>query len=84
MINLIYTILTILCLGIGFYFGYKLGKTEKLPTVNPIKIAEKIEKNVNDLKETKKEQKKINKLNDILENINTYDGTGKNQKPIKK
>ena len=41
MINLIYTILPIVCLITGFYFGFKIGKTEEIPSA-PEKIKHSI------------------------------------------
>lgn len=91
MINLVYTILAILCLCTGFYFGYKIADKKELPETNPIKVAEKVQKNVyeyknskEDIKKDKHNKEKLNQLNDILRNIDAYDGTGSNQKPIKK
>lgn len=91
MINLTYTILAILCLCTGFYFGYKIADQKELPETNPIKVAEKVQNDVHEYKKNKENIKKdnqnkekLNQLNDILTNINAYDGTGSNQKPIKK
>lgn len=83
MINLAYTILVILCSYTGFYFGWKLADKKELPEVNPIKVAEKVQNDVQEYKKSKQNKEKINQLNDILKNINAYDGTGANQKPIK-
>ena len=56
MINLIYTILPIVCLITGFYFGFKIGKTEEIPSV-PEKIKHSI-KTVKEENEKKKEGEK--------------------------
>ncbi len=82
--NLIYTIFSVLCLGIGFYFGYKLGDTKKLPEVSPMKVAEKVTTEVTNIKKKKEQAKEINTLNQVLKNIDRFDGTGQGQEPIKK
>ncbi len=82
MINLIYTILCILCLCIGFFVGYKIAKQEKLniSIPNPVKtIKEKIE----DKKEEEKENEILEEINAIYNNIENYDGSSKNQKEVK-
>ena len=84
MINLIYSIFSILCLCIGFYFGWNLANKKELPEINPIKVTEKVHSEVVNLRKKKEQENKINTLNDIMNNINNYDGTGLNQKPIKK
>lgn len=82
MINLIYTILCIVCLCIGFFVGYKIAKGEKVQVSipNPVKtVKEKIE--------TKKQNDIINErleeLNKIAYNIERYDGTTNGQKEVK-
>lgn len=72
------TILSMLIMGIFcllcFQYGYKAGKKEELIT-NPITKIEEI-------KENRKEKEENNKLNNILLNLENYDGTGSNQKEI--
>ena len=82
--TLLYMIFSVLCLGIGFYFGYKLADTKKLPEVNPIKIADQIKTDVEGIKKKKDTKKELNNLNQILKNMDTFDGTSKGQIPIKK
>ncbi len=82
--TLLYTIFTVLCLCIGFYFGYKLADTKKLPEVNPIKVADKVRTEVTNVKKKQEQNKKINQLNEVLNNIDKFDGSSKGQKPIKK
>lgn len=84
MINLIYTIFAVLCLCTGFYFGWKLADKKELPELNPIKVAEKVQTDIQTAKKKKEQTETFNKLNDIMQNINNFDGTGLNQKPIKK
>ena len=84
MINLIYTILCIACLCIGFFAGRKTSSNNqsinKITISNPIKkVKEKIE---ND-KYNKEMQEQIDELNRIAENIESYDGTSENQKELK-
>ncbi len=81
---ILYSILTILCWCIGFYSGYKLGDKKELPEVNPIKVAEKVTTEVTNIKKKKEQSKEINELNQVLKNIDRFDGTGQGQIPIKK
>lgn len=82
MINLIYTILCILCLCIGFFVGYKMPKYEqtKLKIPNPIK---EIKNKIEDKKEQEKLQEQIDEINLIYENLENYDGTAESQKELK-
>ena len=53
MINLIYTILPVVCLITGFYFGFKIGKTLELPSI-PEKVKHPIKTIIEEKEETKK------------------------------
>lgn len=84
MINLIYTILCIACLCIGFFVGYKIASlnkiTGKVSIPHPIKtVKEKIENK----KEQEAIQEQLDELNRIYENIENYDGSNKGQKELK-
>lgn len=68
-------ILVIIAYSIGIYIGFNL-KKEELPIVKLPKIEKSVKMN-------KQDSKEIDKLNTMLENIENYDGTGKNQKEIK-
>lgn len=81
--TLLYMIFSVLCLCIGFYFGYLTSDKKKLPEINPIKIADKVKTDVENIKKKQEKAKELNKLNQILGNVDTYDGTSKGQKPIK-
>lgn len=84
MINLIYTILCIACLCIGFFVGYKTSgnnkSTSKISIPNPIK---EIKNKVEDKKANEELQEQLNELNTIYENIENYDGSNKGQKELK-
>lgn len=67
------SIISALCLCIGFYFGFKIGKTNELPRI----VKTKREK-----KEEKEEEKKISEIEKVLNNLNRYDGTSKGQEEI--
>lgn len=69
MINLIYTLLTILCLCIGFYFGFKIGKNSEIPDLPKIKTPKQI---IKEKKEEKQEEEKLNEMNRFLENIDNF------------
>lgn len=74
MINLIYTILPVITMIIGFYFGFNLKKTEELPKIKtPIEVFE-------EHKEKVKVKEEASKLEAYLENIDNYPN---NQKSIK-
>ncbi len=78
MINLIYTILCILCLCMGFYFGFKIGKEKKIPEIK-IKTPTQI---VKQYKEDKRQEKEIERFNKILTNIDNYNGTRDYQEEV--
>ena len=71
--QIIYSITTALCLCIGFYFGFKIGRTNELP---------KLIKSRKQIKEEQQEEKEINKLEKALNNLNKYTGTSKGQEDI--
>lgn len=77
MINLIYTILPIVCLITGFYFGFKIGKTEDIPSV-----PEKIRHSIKTAKEENEKKKEGEKLSKALRNLDNYDGTPTSQEEI--
>lgn len=84
MISLINSLLPALCLCVGFYFGKKdKGKEIEIPEKikHPCKH---IKGKIKAKKETKQIQEQLNYLNDVLYNIENYDGTGKGQKTIEK
>ena len=81
------TILLVIVIGlvcissfaVGARIGQKVVKNEeiKLPTLNPVKV-------VNEIRESKEQQRELEKLKIIAENIDNYDGTGIGQKDIPK
>lgn len=71
--QILYSIITALCLCIGFYFGFKLGRTNELP---------KLIKTQEQLKKEKQEEKEISRLEKELKNLNNYTGTSKGQEDI--
>ena len=84
MINLIYTILCIACLCIGFFVGYKITGSSKI--TNKVSIPHPI-KTVKEKMDNKREQdaiqEQLDELNRIYENIENYDGSNKGQKELK-
>lgn len=74
MIN---TIIPIICLILGFYFGFKIGKEKEIPTINPVKI---VKEEVEQAKEEKKSKKEKEILEQYIENLDNYPN---NQKKIK-
>lgn len=77
MINLIYTIISIVCLSAGFYFGFKIGKTSEMP-----KIPKKLKHPIKILQEEKKTKKEEEELSKALRNLDNYDGTSFSQEDI--
>lgn len=68
MINLIYTLLPIVALMIGFYFGYRIGKDKELPRVEiktPVQIIE-------ERKEKKQGKMENEEIDQYLSNIDNY------------
>lgn len=85
MINIIYTVLCILCLCVGFFVGYNISKESKKIN-NQVTIKnpkEKIKNIVKTKKNDKKLEEQLEELNKIYDNIENYDGTSKNQKELK-
>lgn len=84
MINLIYTILCIVCLCMGFFVGRKTASDNqtinKIAIPNPVKT---IKNKIEDKKYNEELQAQLEELNKIAENIDNYDGTSENQKELK-
>ena len=70
--QILYSIVTALCLSIGFYFGFKLGKTNEFPKIKSIK----------QIKKEKEDEENKNNLEKALNNLDKYDGTSKGQEEI--
>lgn len=88
MVGIIYTVLCIVSLIIGIVIGYKLKPSkveEPLKKVEVKKMTpiQKIKKNREDRELEEAVRKETQRYQDILDNINNYDGTGNNQKEIK-
>lgn len=69
--------LNIGCFLIGAKVGQKVSRDEtiEMPNLNPIKVVKEIKEN----RETDKVQ---NKIETIMQNIDSYDGTGYGQKDV--
>lgn len=74
--TILYSIIPALCLCIGFYFGFKLGKTNELPNVANIK------REIKENKIREEELKDIEEINKVLGNLDRYDGSPKGQEDI--
>ena len=70
--QILYSIVTALCLCIGFYFGFKLGRTNELPRF----------KTKTERKQIQEEKEEADVLNKILKNLDRYDGSSKGQEDI--
>lgn len=82
MISIIHTFISILCFGMGFFLGLRIGR---LVTKSGVSVDEKIiaKPTIKEKKPTKEELKELKKMEDIWNNINNYDGTESSQKEIK-
>jgi hypothetical protein len=69
--------LNIACFFVGAKVGQQVSKGEKItvPEINPLKLWE-------DRQDRKEAEKERNKMDVILSNIETYDGTSVGQKDI--
>lgn len=67
----------VMCFIIGAKVGQKISRDEtiEMPNLNPIKVVKEIKEN----RETDKVQ---NKIETIMQNIDSYDGTGYGQKDV--
>lgn len=80
MFNLIYQLITIICLCIGFYFGYTIGKTQRFPKYKSVgKIIRERKEEMEKQKKEKEVENKYSITEQYLENINNYPN---NQKKI--
>jgi hypothetical protein len=78
--DIIYTVLCIACLCVGFFVGYKINKPKEVkPVEKPKTKAKKIE----NLAAEEEFKKSVEKWSTILDNINNYDGTSNNQREVK-
>ena len=75
MINFLYVVFPVVCLSVGFYFGFNIGKTSEMP-----KATEKIKHPI--IKEEKEQEKAIEELSKELKNLDNYDGTSTSQEDI--
>ena len=71
--TILYSIIPALCLCIGFYFGFKFGKTNELPNIKQETKESKIKK---------ESLKEIEKMNRVLGNIDRYNGSSEGQEEI--
>lgn len=78
--DIIYTVLCIACLCVGFFVGYKINKPKE------VKLVEKPKAKAKKIENTAAEEefkKSVEKWSTILDNINNYDGTSNNQREVK-
>lgn len=66
------SIISALCICIGFYFGFKIGRTGELPK----------RKTRQQIKQEDEDKKKISKFEKSLGNIDRYDGSSNGQEDI--
>ena len=76
---ILYSILCVACLCMGFFVGYKINKPKERVVVRPKPDVKRIRENQELDEELKK---KMEKWTTILDNINDYDGSGNNQRKV--
>lgn len=76
---ILYSILCIACLCMGFFVGYKINKPKERVVVRPKPDVKRIRENQEVDEEFKKRMEKWTR---ILDNINDYDGSGNNQRKV--
>lgn len=80
MFNLISQVIAILYICIGFYFGYKIGKEQRLPKYRSIrKIIKDTKQEIKQEKEEEKIENEVSIMEQYMQNINNYPN---NQKDI--
>lgn len=85
MLSLVNSVLPVLCLCIGFFVGYNIKKDKRFEMPEQIKHPHKyIKAKIRDKRVEKQVQEEIDYLNDVLYNIENYDGTGEGQRIIKR
>lgn len=62
--NFIYTILSIVCLILGFYYGYKIGRDNEMP-----KVSKEIKHPIRTIKTYRKEKKEEERIDEQLEEL---------------
>lgn len=72
MISLIYTLLPIVALMIGFYFGYRLGKDKELPKVEIKTPVQVITEKIEEKREKEQAKKDEEEINTYLSNLDNY------------
>ena len=80
------TIITCTIFGVFILVAYTLGlkNGQKIVKSEPIELpkVENLVEKIQQKKLEKEQQKEIDKINKILENIDNYDGTGANQQEV--
>lgn len=79
--EIVYTVLCVACLCIGFFVGYRIGKPKqepktfiaKKPSIKQKREHQEFEEEV---------RKQMDRYNTILDNINNYDGSTNNQRKV--
>lgn len=76
---ILYSILCVACLCIGFFVGYKINKPKERVIVRPKPDVKRTRENQELDEELKKN---MEKWSTVLDNINNYDGSGNNQRKV--
>ena len=76
---ILYSILCVACLCMGFFVGYKINKPKEKVFITPKPDVKRIRENQELDEELKKN---MEKWSTVLDNINNYDGSGNNQRKV--
>ena len=75
MINIVYMIMPVITLIMGFYFGYRIGKDHEIPEVEiktPMEIVEEIKDKKDAIKRKEQQKKEEAELEAYLGNLDRY------------
>lgn len=73
MINIVYTILPIITLIVGFYFGFRIGKDKEIPEIKtPVQIVEEHKEKKEEKKKRKQQEVQNAEMEEYLANIDRY------------
>ena len=75
MINVINSLMPVICLIMGFYFGFRIGKDKEIPKVEiktPVEVVEEHKEKKENRKRKQQEQEEQKELQDYLKRIDEY------------
>ena len=82
MIYILYTILCVSCLCIGYFLGTLKDNKQPVKKIDVISPIEKVKKNRENKELEEENKRQLERYSTILDNINNYDGSGNNQRKV--